>query len=228
MLAVVSVDVGAADHLNLLERIVRIEEEVMGVPFPRRYAALLVGDVSKYGGQGSSRGIITVDPWLVEGAGVLAHEIAHIYWSTGNVWISEGGAEFVREITQIKMSGRPLVQYEASCSLAGNIGDLERLALDLTAVDAVSAQDSIYWSGCMYSLGLGLFMDLYHQLGATTFREGFGSLYLKLKAEEHGECTGLERGVCYVKAAFVDDASPAAAAIAEQIIDKWYYGSPIP
>ncbi len=228
ILAVVSVEAGAAGHLDLFERIVRIQEEIMGVPFPRQYAALLVAEASRFGGQGSSRGIITVDPSLVEGSGVLAHEIAHIYWSYGNVWISEGGAELIREITQIKMSGRALIPFEASCSLAGNIGDLERLAFDLTTVDSVSASETIYWSGCMYTLGLGLFMELYQELGTETFRQGFGSLYLKLEAEEHSECTGLERGLCYVRAAFVDDAPPKAAAVAEEIIHKWYYGNPIP
>ena len=34
-------------------------------------------------------------------------------------------------------------------------------------------------------------------------------------------------GICYVKAAFTDGATLANAALAEEVIDKWYYGEPM-
>ena len=44
--------------------------------------------------------------------------------------------------------------------------------------------------------------------------------------ELYDECTGPERGVCYVRAAFVTDALPESAALAAPVIARWYYGPP--
>ena len=74
-------------------------------------------------------------------------------------------------------------------------------------------------------MGYGLFADLYKRLGDTEFRKGFGSLYTKMSNLEHDdECTGVERGVCYVRKAFVEDASPGFAEAADEVINRWYYG----
>ena len=219
-----AVSVASAKPVNLdsLESVVRIVEEFMAVPFPRGYVGLLVADANSAGGGGGPGGILTVDPGGEHNIGLIAHETAHVYWGFAPEWLQEGPAEFMRVITESELSGLPVGPYDPSCGLAGNLGDLERLAHDLASADPVGASEAIYWSGCMYSLGQGLFTDLYQSMGRDDFRHGFGSLYLKLEAEAHGECTGLEQGVCYVKAAFVGDASPEAAAIAAAIIDKWY------
>ena len=37
----------------------------------------------------------------------------------------------------------------------------------------------------------------------------------------------MQRGVCYVRQAFVQGASPETAAVAKGVIDKWYSGSPL-
>ena len=42
--------------------------------------------------------------------------------------------------------------------------------------------------------------------------------------ERDDECSGLERGLCYVRAAFVADAAPESAALAGPVIARWYYG----
>ena len=67
---------------------------------------------------------------------------------------------------------------------------------------------------------------MYYTLGDGWFRQGFRRLYTKLDEYQHElECQGLERSVCYLKAAFVAEAEPQAAAAAERIINRWYYGS---
>ena len=112
--------------------------------------------------------------------------------------------------------------------LADNLSDLARIKLQLDVESGFTGDDTVYHSGCNYILGLNLFAGLYDSLGREMFREGFRNLYLKMRDESYGEdteCTGTERGVCSVKAAFVSDADPNAAAIAEPIINRWYYGS---
>ena len=70
-----------------------------------------------------------------------------------------------------------------------------------------------------------MFLDLHETLGDEAFRSGFGRLYVAMRDEERDdECTGLELGVCYVRAAFVADAMPDSAALAEPVIARWYYG----
>ena len=50
-------------------------------------------------------------------------------------------------------------------------------------------------------------------------------LYLAMRYEQFDdECTGIERGVRYVRAAFVIDAAPDLAVLAEPVIDRQCHG----
>ena len=209
--------------LDLLEQSVRTQEEFMGVPFPSRFAGILVADVDPHsGGLGSALGRFTVDPGYRDNIGPISHETGHTYWVVGGSWIDEGGASLMEMVTRNALFGTPIGPPFTWCSIADNIKEFEQ-ALNDPAVP----RNNVYGSGCPYSLGQGLFLELYQELGRETFRQGFRRLYLKLDGREHGECTGLERGICYVKAAFVDAAEPGPAAIAESIIDRWYNGFPL-
>ena len=58
-----------------------------------------------------------------------------------------------------------------------------------------------------------------------SFPAGFGRLYVAMRdGERDDECSGLERGLCNVRAAFVADAAPESAALAGPVIARWYYG----
>ena len=228
-LVVVSVVGREAGSLDMLELVVRAQEEFMSVPFPSSWAALLVADATRNAGQALVEwGVISVDPGHQASYGVLAHETAHFYWTHAlTTWLNEGPAELMMMVTLEALAGERVEPYHASCSLAPNLASLDRVAADLVQSNPENAWEIIYRSGCMYSLGRGLFWELYQELGQDTFRTAFASLYAKVLDQEHYDrCTGLERGVCYVRAAFVEDAQPEAAAIAGAIIDKWYNGSP--
>ena len=149
----------------------------------------------------------------------LHHRQAHTYWSFFPPWLREGAVDFMTTVSAD-------AEFSSNkCSLADNLSDLDRLYLE--HIESGLSKDIIYRSGCSYFLGRGLFLDLYEALGEEAFRQGFGRLYLTMRGKEHdGECTGLERGVCYVRAAFVTDALPESAALAEPVIVRWYYGSP--
>ncbi|MDE2933077.1 MAG: hypothetical protein OXS47_04305 [Chloroflexota bacterium] len=44
-----------------------------------------------------------------------------------------------------------------------------------------------------------------------------------VRDEAHeAECAGVERGACYLRRAFVGDASVGSAALAAPVIDRWY------
>ena len=204
--------------MDILEQVVRHHEEFMQAPYPRGYVMLLVADATENTGGGGPRGFLTVDPGAARDANIIAHEAAHQYWPFAPVWIAEGAATFM-ESTFVGQEG-----FLSGCTLADNLSGLDDY--DREVVASGGDDGALYWSACAYSLGSGLFQDLYDALDAAAFRSAFTRLYLSFRDEIHvNSCFGAERGVCYVRAAFVDEAeSEEAAATAERIIDHWYDG----
>ena len=216
-LSVLNVNPGAYSTMDQLEQILRAQEAFMDVPFPRSYVGLLVADATSEGGGGGPSGLLTVDPAYVEDEYIISHELAHTYWGFFPPWIAEGGADFMTTVSANK-------QFSShDCSLGDTLSDMDRLYEELSESGQSTA--IIRGSGCAYSLGRGLFLDLHETLGDEAFRSGFGRLYVAMRDEERDdECTGLELGVCYVRAAFVADAMLDSAALAEPVIARWYYG----
>ena len=227
-LSVIHIGPGSPRSMDLLEHSVRSQEEFLEQGFPRSYVSLLVADVSPYSGGGGPSGIVTVDPGMDEDTGLIAHELAHTYWYSSPLWIREGAAELMRVVSEGKLSD-PILRMspDTSCYLAQSIGELDRLAFERTLDIQDGPEDEIYASSCMYTMGLGLLMDLYDGLGDEIFRNRFQSLYLKMRDGKHDdECTGIERGLCYMREAFVIGSSGEAASEADAIISRWYHGNP--
>ena len=212
-LAVVSTSPEAAGNLDWLEQAVRHHVVFLGSPLPKSYVALWVHD--RGGGGGGPSGIISVGS--LSSPRTIAHEVAHIYWSFAPRWMQEGPASFLESVSENKRIGTPIEPHnDGYCSHTNTL-----LGLDQYLQRRVPSFEQ-----CEYSLGSALFVDLYHSLGDQAFRDGFRRLYLRLEIHESEEvCFGLESGACYVKLAFVTDASPEAAAIALPIINRRYYGS---
>ncbi len=207
-----------SNNMVLLERAVRNHVEFMGTPLPKSYVALWVND--KSGGGGGASGILYVGSH--DSPATVAHEAAHVYWPFPPSWIAEGAATFLEIIAENVRVGTPVeAPNDGKCALAGTL-----LEHDMRVLERSQRGMRGYLGLCPYNLGSGLFVDLYHSLGDDAFRQSFRRLFVKLSYSHHiDECKGVERGVCYVKAAFVTDDSPDSAMIAEPIINRWYYGS---
>ena len=216
--AVASMSHEASENMEWLAHAIRTYVEFMGVPFPTNYVTLWVH--SKGGGGGGASGHLNVGS--LSDPATVAHEAAHVYWPFFPSWLSEGGAVFLEQIAQNARVGSPIRPYNnGKCQHANTLSEHDRLVYER----GQSGQHG-YLGICPYSLGSGLFVDLYNTLGDRWFREGFRRLYLKLEHNEHYEtCYGVERGICYLKAAFLADADPQAAAAAAPVINRWYYGS---
>ena len=208
----------ASGDLDLLEYAMRSHMAFMDLPFPTSYVVVWVHDRGSGGGGGS--GQLHVGSY--GNPSVVAHEAAHVYWPFAPTWIAEGGAEFLEQISENARVGSPIRPFnEGKCNHANTLERYEQLAHEWEQKRLLVFSDL-----CPYALGSGLLVDLFRTLGDGVFREGFRRLYHKLHNRQHeSECHGLERGVCYFKFAFVTEASPRAAAIAEPIINRWYYGS---
>ncbi len=210
--------------MDLLEHAVRTHEEFMGLPFPERDPILFITGITRARGAHFGNGLFTSASR--NSASTIAHEAAHTWrlapgWLNRPVrWMVEGGAQFLTYISEKARTGAPLPEAASSCSLANNISELVELELD---------PDVIYQSACNYRLGEGLFLELYDRLGDTAFRQGFRNLHLVGTGQEgvedaQDECTGDDAAVCYFKAVFLSGMAPEQSAVAEEIIDRRYYG----
>ena len=178
-------------------------------------------------------GVMGLSTGFEEDLDLIAHELAHGYWSIPLAWesdesvrsawvpfnwIAEGAATFMQAraagwLERADASPSDAIKYNISCTL-GTIEEIDRKTFDGTLMEP-----------CSYTMGLGIFAGLYNRLGDTEFRRGFGSLYLKMSSREHDdECVWESRGLCYMRKAFVEDASPGFAEAAGEVIDLWFHG----
>ena len=212
---------GAARSMELLERSVRGAEEYMGAPLPTNYIGLLYENAVSGASAGTNSGThITVLPKYdvddgsheAENAGsVIAHEVAHYYWSSNADWVDEGAADFMASIIEGARSGRPIGVTNHPCAYAASIAELERLD--------ISRGDTEF--GCNYSLGERLFVDLYRTLGEGRFRQGFRDLYAASEVEDDADdYSGTPMGIEHMKEAFRSDDGAA-----NTVIGRWYDGT---
>ncbi len=224
-LGVVHTRQGSFRTVDILESAVRRQERFMLEAFPEKFLGVLVAEITPAaGGVSVSGGRVIIDPGFENFTALVAHEVAHKYWSGVSPWLAEGGAELLSAVTE----GVPLKVDDLSlstCRLADNLSEIDWI--ESKPIPDEGTEVSHYATGgCPYAMGFGLFADLYSSLGDRTFRQGFHRLYLKVRDGAHRDtCVSLEMAVCLVKEAFVNDATAKAAAIAEPIIDLWYYGS---
>ena len=207
--------------MDSFEHAIRAQEEFMGVRFPLSFAIMIVADIVEFGAAAySGDGIVMVAKR--EYGSAIPHEVGHTYFgpSIGNRgifghWIREGGAELMAIITRDKSTAG---QTRApGCESFANIAEW----------DYVAEENGPLWviqQGCHYWLGQNLFQALYEGLGDRAFREGFARLYLGKVNGSDWECTGVYEGLCQVRTAFVDNAPAKEAAVADEIIAR-YYGS---
>ena len=215
-LSVIHLNPGSYRTMDTLEQIARSHEEFMGVAYPTGYLGVVVDDATpSLGGRGPS-GIITSDPGHEKDAYFIAYELAHSYWKFPPYWLREGAAEFMTTVSADKQFSNN------ACRATESLAELQRLQRE--RLEKRLPRDRNLTS-CNYALGRGLYIELYNTLGDPAFRNGFQKLYLALReGKHHGQCTGEERGVCYLRKAFVTGAQPDSGALAEPVIDRWYYG----
>ena len=212
---------GAARSMDLLEQSVLGAEDFMGVPFPTRHVALLYESAFSERAVGSHFGShIAVSPRYDTDDGssdasyapfLVAHEVAHYYW-TGNMdWLDEGAADLMAVVILQAERGRPIAPTMAACSEADSIAELE--SLDSSKIDAALQ--------CNYALGNRLFVGLKRKLGDERFQQGFQSLYLASRIEGAPEGhAGIALNIQHVREAFRSDDGAENGVIA-----RWYDGT---
>ena len=224
LLAIIRVQDKDTPTMDNFEHAVGTIERFMGEPFPINYLALLFYDMQPKGAYDSYTHVLMhPDRDLVDGpywhAGVIAHEVAHWYWRNNGDrfqyqhWIVEGGADFLRIISQHERVGRPLEPIGRPCRYFDNISELEK----------ANPGRSNPASECENSLGQGLLLDLYFALGDETFRLAYRTLYLRhLQDDQTDGCGGPRLNICRLETAFKDGASAEAVRRVDEVIARWY------
>ena len=226
LLAIIRIRDQVTPSMDFLEHSVRTIEEFMGEPLPTNYIAWYFDDSISATAGGSNFGThitsklyydVENGPRWYRAPFHNAHEVAHYYWRGNQRWINEGAADLLGSISENARVETPTEPTRNPCASAKTISQLEGL-------DAERGSNA---AKCYYSLGEALFLDLYHNLGEETFRQGFRNLYLKsLRDDDADDCEGTDLGICHLEAAFKAGVSDEVAAQVDEIVGRWYGETP--
>ena len=222
-LVIISTAAGATRSMDLLEHSVRRAEEFMAEPFPTNFVAVLFENAVLGSASGTNFGThIAILPEFdaddggreAEAAGhVIAHEVAHYYWSGNEDWVDEGASEFLASVSERSRTGKDIEATNPPCAVARNIDALERF-------DTERNLDAFF---CNYSLGERIFADLYRSMDEAGFRRGFRNLYLMSEAEDDADdLRGTPVGINQLSAVF---RSPNDATTVDRVVGRWYHGT---
>ena len=119
-LAVIQTDVGASDNagagtLEMLEQVIRSQEEFMGLAFPQNHVTLLVDNLNRFEVRRNIDIIILTD--YPENRGIIAEGTANTYW--GSLWSSEL-ASFLGMVSRT-YDGTPLSGSELGQGVFGEL-----------------------------------------------------------------------------------------------------------
>ena len=221
-LAIIRTAPGAERSVDLLEHATHIVEAYMAVPLPTNYVGLLFEEAVSGDSAGTNFGThVAVLPEYdvddgsheAEFAGsLIAHEVAHYYWSGNRGWVDEGVADLMGSLSENARAGQPIEVTNNPCPYASNISELESLDPEVG--------ESAYI--CNYALGERLFIDLYRNLGEDSFREGLRDLYI-LSQTVHDDDTedDVEVGIDHVKTAF-KNGEQITDSLVDIIAARWY------
>ncbi len=224
-LAIIRTGPGADRSMDLLEHSVRYAEEFMGVPFPTNYVGWLVGDAvtPTFGGNYYGTHIVTLPKYDVDdgsheaefAGSLVAHEVAHYYWSGNSNWVDEGASDFMASTSENARTGGPIEVTNDPCGYVRTIAELENL------YPAIGESEYT----CNYALGERLFVDLYRNLDEVSFREGLRDLYLLTQVEDEEEMQEeTEVGIEHLKAAF-KGGEEIENPLVDTILARWYDGT---
>ena len=222
-LAIIRLGPGAGRSMDLLEYSVRAAEAFMNAPLPTRYVALLYADGVTETFAGTNFGThmailpeydVDDESYEAQYAGyIVAHEVAHYYWSGNANWLDEGAAELMAILSENARVRLPLDPDNYPCSHAPNIATLERLSTS-------SSDGARSAFRCNYSLGERLFLDLHRSLEEDEFKQGFRSLYEVSKVSDEDETTeGISLGIVALREAF------GSATSTPVVTARWYEGT---
>ena len=211
--------------MDLLEHPTHAVEAYMAAPLPTNYVGLLFGEAVSGDSAGTNFGthVAALPKYDVDDGSheaeftgsLIAHEVAHYYWSGNRGWVDEGVSDFMGSLSENARNGQPIEVTNNPCAYARTVADLENLD--------PAIGESEYT--CNYALGERLFVDLYRNLDEDSFREGLRDLYLLSQVEDEDEMQDdTEVGIEHLKIAF-KDGEEVENPVVDVIAARWYDGT---
>ena len=205
--------------MDALEHATRVLEAYMGLPLPTTYVALVYADSfyawdSPAGASYSDHIVISpeydlspnTEDWFP--SLLIAHELAHYFWTGNSDWIDEGIAEVLAILIENGYSGRPIVATgDHQCAAVATIAALESRLRARGNADALE--------DCSRYLGEQLFLGLHRELGDSRFGDGLRRLYLQSQGSDG------DLGIEQIRSAFKTGDGTLDLA-GERVIDHWY------
>jgi len=165
----------AASEMALIKQIVPVLESLVGVQFPEKVLTIVNGKFAINDFRDGQ--FIRIDRCCVNSPFVLAHELAHAYWSMASGWFIEGMADLYANFALIELNKEPppgwrqvpvdLESYYATRRKALDSGRYPDMLLPLRL-----ASDGLYEVADVFLL------DIRRQVGAENFAEAARDIYL--------------------------------------------------
>ena len=224
-LAIIRTAHGAERSMDLLEHAIHAVEAYMAVPLPTNYVGLLFEEAVSGDSAGTNFGthVAALPKYDVDdgsheaefAGSLIAHEVAHYYWTDNRGWVDEGVADLMGSLSEKARAGQPIEVTNDPCAYARTIAELETLD--------PAIGESEYT--CNYALGERLFIDLYRSMDEDSFRRGLRDLYLLSQVADEDEMQDdTEVGIDHVKAAF-KSGEDSDNAVVDVIAARWYDGT---
>ena len=218
-LSIVRTSPGSQRSMDLLEHAVRSVGAFMTEPFPTGHVSLLFADSTEPGSDGTNFGshVVIRQRYDVDDEShqadhaphVIAHEIAHQYWSGNANWIDEGMSDLMASVSEYQRDGTPVATTNQPCRHFNSIAELERAT-------PPSSQGT---HKCDYTLGERLFLELLRDFGDAEFQAGIAHLYRLSLPEDLSSVPGTKVGIQHVRSVFGHSGDGTT------IIERWYDGT---
>ena len=204
--------------IQFLEHAVTTAETFMGFPLPTNHIVVLFADVVTPGVAGHNSGShIAIKPEYDVDEGsheaeflphIIAHEVAHYYWSDNEHWVDEGLADLTASISEFARNGSTVAATNQPCPYLDTIEEL----------DTRSHPKGHSFFKCNYTLGERLFIELHRAYGDIPFRQRLRQLYLSSIPDGGALSPGTTIGIDHVRTIFGNTIQGS------KIIHRWYDG----
>lgn len=218
-LSIVRTSPGSQRSMDLLEHAVRSVGAFMTEPFPTGHVSLLFADSTEPGSAGTNFGshVVIRQRYDVDDEShqadhaphIIAHEIAHQYWSGNADWIDEGMSDLMASVSEYQRDGTPIATTNQPCRHFNSIAELER----------ATPPSSQGIHKCNYTLGERLFLELLRDFGDAEFQAGIAHLYRLSLPEDLSSVPGTKVGIQHVRSVFGHSGDGTT------IIERWYDGT---
>jgi hypothetical protein len=163
----------AVKEMAFVKRAIPALEQIVGVEWPERFVTLINGDFNT--NDFNEGQFIRIARCCTASAYVLAHELAHTYWSMASPWFNEGMADLYSSLAQTRLADDPPPGWRFGPVNLDSLYD-QRVKATARAPDKLLPQ-RLGVEG-LYDISFLLLMDLRRTMGVENFEAAVKQIYL--------------------------------------------------